>query len=173
MRPLGTCGGRDDETGDEKNDQFACHSLCTPGGAGRFPGAPAADLPRRGTRIAGPAVHRPISAGPIVRRSAGSRVELYGETGARVAQVSIRYAGPRGCERIASATLARATHRRSLSAARIRRPFGYFVATVPGTVRRVWADARSGSGHLLGSADFSKPLADGRPTTVFLERARP
>jgi hypothetical protein len=38
-------------------------------------------------------------------------------------------------------------------------PFGYIVATVPGTVRRAWADAGTGSGEL--------------PTTAFLQRARP
>ena len=97
----------------------------------------------------------------------------YGETGPRVAQVIIRYAGPHGCRRTPHATLARATDRRSLSAAGIRRPFGYFVATVPGRVRNARADARSGSGHLLGSANFSRLLADGRPTTVFLQGAEP
>jgi hypothetical protein len=120
-----------------------------------------------------PAVHRPVSAGPIVRRSADSPVELYGETGPRVTQVIVRYTGSGRRERTVRATLARATDPRSLAAARIRRPFGYFVATVPGTTRRAWADARSASGHLLGTADFSRLLADRHPTTVFLQRQQP
>jgi hypothetical protein len=136
-----------------------------------LPGGPRACGRAPSERV--PEVRRPISAGPIVRPSAGSAVELYGETGPRVAHVSIRYTGPRGCERTVHATLARATDRRSLSVARIRRPFGYFVATVPGSARRAWADARTRSGRLLGSADFSKRLADKRPTTVFIERAPP
>jgi hypothetical protein len=116
-----------------------------------------------------PEVHRPVSAGPIVRRSKNSPVELYGETGPRVAEVVVRYVA-RGCEGSVHATLARATDRRALAAARIRRPFGYFVATVPGGVRRASAEARSASGELLGSADLSRRLADGLATTVFLER---
>jgi len=136
-----------------------------------LPGGPRACGRAPSERV--PQEHRSISPGPIVRRSARSPVELYGETGPRVAQVIIRYAGGRRRERIVYATLARATDRRALSAARIRQPFGYFVATVPGTVRRAWADARTGSGEPLGSADFSKQLADGHPTTVFLRRARP
>ncbi len=119
-----------------------------------------------------PEVHRPVSAGPIVRRSENSPVELYGETGPRVATVTIRYVTPRRRERIIHATLARATDRSALAAARIRRPFGYFVATVPGGVRRASAEARSASGALLGSADFSELLADGLATTVFLARGR-
>jgi hypothetical protein len=136
-----------------------------------LPGGPRACGRAPSERV--PQVRRQISAGPIVRRSAGSPVELYGETGPRVAEVIIRYAGPRGCERTAHATLARALDPLALSEARIRRPFGYFVAKVPGSVRRAWADARTRSGDLLGSADFSKLLADGRPTTVFLQRAGP
>jgi hypothetical protein len=136
-----------------------------------LPGGPRACGRAPSERV--PQVRRQISAGPIVRRPAGSPVELYGETGPRVAEVIIRYAGPHGCERTAHATLARATDRRSLSAAGIRRPFGYFVATLPGPVRDARAEARSRSGNLLGRANFSKLLADGRPTTVFLERGRP
>jgi hypothetical protein len=136
-----------------------------------LPGGPRACGRAPSERV--PQVRRSISAGPIVRRSAGSPVELYDETGPRVAEVIIRYAGPHGCRRTAHATLARATDRRSLSAAGIRRPFGYFMATVQGRVRHAWADARSGSGHLLGSVNFSRLLADGRPTTVFLEREGP
>lgn len=136
-----------------------------------LPGGPRACGRAPSERV--PEVRRPISAGPIVRPSAGSAVELYGETGPRVVQVSIRYTAPRGCERTVQATLARATDRRSLSVARIRRPFGYFVATVPGSARRAWADARTGSGRRLGVADYSKLLADKRPTTVFIERAPP
>jgi hypothetical protein len=117
-----------------------------------------------------PEVRRAISAGPIVRRSEGSPIELYGETGAHVAGVIIRYVSPRERERTVHATLARVTDRRALAAAQIRRPFGYFVATVPGGVRHASAEARSSSGELLGSADFSTLLADGLATTVFLER---
>jgi hypothetical protein len=119
-----------------------------------------------------PPVHRPVSAGPIVRRSAGSPVELYGETVPRVARVVIRYGGPGFRERTVEATLARATDPHRLAAARIRRGFGYFVATVPGSTRRARADARSASGCLLGSADFSKLLGDEHPMTAFLMRAR-
>jgi hypothetical protein len=68
------------------------------------------------------------------------------------------------------ATLARATDRRALDAAGIRRPFGYFVATVPGSVSGAWADARAASAEQLGTADFSRLIAGGRPTSVFLQR---
>ena len=135
-----------------------------PGGPRACGRAPSERVPRE---------RRPVSAGPIVKRSARGPVELYGETRARVARVTIRYIGSHCVERTVRATLARATDRRALSAARIREPFGYFVATVPGTVRRAWADARTASGDLLGSADFSTLLADRRPTTVFLQGADP
>ena len=136
-----------------------------------LPGGPRACGRAPSERV--PPVRRPISRGPIVRRSAGGPVELYGETGPRVTRVTIRYIGRRYRERTVQATLARATNRRALSAARIRRPFGYFVATVPGNARRAWADARNASGDLLGSADFSRLLADAHPMTAFLERGEP
>jgi hypothetical protein len=117
-----------------------------------------------------PEVRRAISAGPIVRRSKGSPIELYGETGPRVAGVIIRYVSPRERERTVHATLARVTDRRALAAGQIRRPFGYFVGTVPGGVRSASAAARSASGEPLGTADFSPLIADGLATTVFLER---
>jgi hypothetical protein len=82
----------------------------------------------------------------------------------------VRYATLRRRRGIVPATLARATDRRALAAARIRRPFGCFVATVPGGVRHASAEALSGSSERLGSADFSSLLADGLATTVFLER---
>jgi hypothetical protein len=38
MRSLGAGGGRDEESGDEENDQFACHALSTRAAPARFPG---------------------------------------------------------------------------------------------------------------------------------------
>jgi hypothetical protein len=133
-----------------------------------LPGGPRACGRAPSERV--PEVRRAISAGPIVRRSAGGPVELYGETSARVTDVVIRYTGATHRERMVHATLARATARHALEAAGIRRPFGYFVATVPGTTRQARAEARAASGQVLAGADFSRLLADGRPTTVFLER---
>src|SRR5215207_5460553 len=87
-----------------------------------LPGGPRACGRAPSERV--PQEHRSISPGPIVRRSARSPVELYGETGPRLAQVIIRYAGGRRRERIVYATLARAAwQRRLLEAARRRTPY--------------------------------------------------
>lgn len=117
-----------------------------------------------------PAVHRPVSAGPFVRVSRHAPVELYGETGPRVEQVIVRYAGPWRGERMTYATLLRVHDPLVLSAEGIRRPFGVYYARIPARARRAWADAYTDRGFRLGTADFSRMLRSRRPYVAFLSR---
>jgi hypothetical protein len=136
-----------------------------------LPGGPRACARAPSERV--PAVRRPVSAGPIVRATRRAPVELYGETGPRVRQVVVRYTGPWRGERMVYATLLRAHDRFALALARIRRPFGVFYARIPPTARRAWADALTGQGHRLGTADFSRMLRAPGPSVSFLQHAQP
>jgi hypothetical protein len=115
-----------------------------------------------------PAMRRPISAGPIVRASRHAPVELFGETGPRTRLVVVRYTGPWRGERMSYATLLRIADPFALAAAGIRRPFGVFYACIPGSARRAWADALTGRGYRLGTADFSRLLAGRHPQRNFM-----
>lgn len=132
-----------------------------------------AGLPR-GTRASGrapservPPARDAIGGGAIVRRSAGARLELYGETAPNVRRVLVRYRVSHGRPVQRPATLIRARDRAALSAARIREPFGYFVGAVPARPGQVSALALDGSGVVLGRLGFDRFAGDMHPT-VFI-----
>lgn len=119
-----------------------------------------------------PSVRRAISASAIVRAARRGPVELWGETGPRVREVIVRYAGPWRRERAVRATLLQARDPWALAANGIRRPFGVFHARIPGKARVARADASAGPpagrGRRLGSASFSRLLADPHLQRSFL-----
>jgi hypothetical protein len=127
-----------------------------------------------GTRACGrapservPPARDAIDGGAIVRRSARAPLELYGETAPSVRRVLLRYRLPHGRRASRPATLIRAIDRDGLSAAGIRRPFGYFVGAVPPRARHVSAVALDSSGELLGQLGFDRLARDMDPT-VFI-----
>lgn len=115
-----------------------------------------------------PPVHRAVSAGPIVRLARRGPMELYGETGPRVRRVLVRYRGPWRGERTVHATLLEARDPWTLAAEAIRRPFGVFHARIPGRASAARADAYSGRGLRLGTASFSRLIADPHVQRSFL-----
>jgi len=127
-----------------------------------------------GTRACGrapservPPARRALGGGAIVRRSAGAPLELYGEARSNVRRVVLRYRLPQGGPGEREAILIRVTDRAALKAARIRRPFGYFVGAVPPRARRVTAVALDGSGDPAGRLGFDR-IARSMHPTVFI-----
>lgn len=124
-----------------------------------------------GTRACGrapservPPTRAAIGGGAIVRRSAGSRLELYGETAPHVRRVVLHYRLPRGRPSQRPATLIRARDHTALRAARIRTSFGYFVGSVAPRAIRVSAEARDSSGTVLGRLRFDRLARSMHPT---------
>jgi hypothetical protein len=127
-----------------------------------------------GTRACGrapnervPAAREAIGGGAIVRRPAGVELELYGETAANVRRVLLRYRLPQGRPGQRPATLIPVRDRAALRAARIRKPFGYFVGAVPPRAGQVSAVALDTSGKVLGQLGFDRLARDMHPT-VFI-----
>ena len=102
-----------------------------------------------------------------MRRSPDAPLELYGETLAKVEQVVLRYRLPGGWVGRRFATLIRVTDRSALDAAGIRKPFGYFVGTVPPRAREVYAVALDHSAQKLGRLAYDR-LARDMPPRVFI-----
>jgi len=114
-----------------------------------------------------PPARRALGGGAIVRRTAHAPLELYGEARSNVRRVVLRYRLPRGDVGEREATLIRVTDRAVLQAARIRRPFGYFVGVVPARARRVFAVALDGSGEEAGRLGYDR-LARSMHPRVFI-----
>ncbi len=129
-----------------------------PGGTRGCARAPRERVPPFRAAIGGPA---------IVRRPSRAPLELYGETAPAVDLLVLRYQLPDGDRARRPATLIRISDRSALRAAGIRRPFGYFVGTVPRQAKQVVAEARGGSGEVLGRFVFDR-LAAGMHPTVFI-----
>jgi hypothetical protein len=129
-----------------------------PGGTRACGRAPSERVPPARAALTGPA---------IVRRSARAGLELYGETAPDVRLVLVRYRLPHGRQRQNRATVIQVGDRAALRAAGIRRPFGYFIGTVPPRARQVLAVARGRSGEILGRLEFDR-LARGMHPTVFI-----
>jgi hypothetical protein len=136
-----------------------------------LPGGPRACARAPSERV--PAVHRPVSRGPIVRLSRHSPAELYGETGPGVDRVIVRYGVPGRSGQTVRAMLLRARDPLRLAFARIRRPFGVYYARIPGQARRAHAVALDSRGRRLGSADFSKLLRSRGPFVALLQHGQP
>ena len=66
-----------------------------------------------------------------------------------------------------AATLIRVRDRRALKAARIERPVGYFLGSVPDGAKQIWAEARDSAGRVLDRFDFD-PIAQSMHPTVFI-----
>jgi hypothetical protein len=130
-----------------------------------------------GTRACGrvpservPQVRAGIGGPVIVQRSPGAPIELYGETGGEAQRVTIRYrTSADGPVRQRRAALLRARDDESLEAAGIRRPFGYFIGSVPPTAQDIVATARTRSGDVIDRADFD-PIVDSMPPRAFIVR---
>ena len=135
-----------------------------------LPDGPRACARAPGERV--PAVRRHISAGPIVRRSIRSGVEVYGETSAEVDRVLLRYRLPGGRRATTRATLIEADSAAARAAAGIDEPFAVFVGQIPSRARHVVAEGQDRSGHTLGRAQFSGLMRDGRATTAFVAESR-
>ena len=131
-----------------------------PGGPRACGSAPSERVPPSRAAIAGEA---------IVRRSPTARLELYGETAPSVRRVVLRYRLPGGRAGERSATLIRMTNKVALTAARIRKPFGYFVGSVPSRAKEIVAEGRESTGEPLGRFSFD-PIVRSMHPTVFIVR---
>jgi hypothetical protein len=101
--------------------------------------------------------------------SAGSRIELCGETNAVVRRVLVRFRhGTRVHRR--RATLVEARDARALRAARIGEPFGYFIALVPAGARDIVAEGW-GADRRLGTLRFD-PIVRSMHPRVFISAPR-
>ncbi len=145
----------------------------SPGSGGAGPCLRIVGLPG-GTRGCGyapservPPVTEAIGGEAAVRRGPGRPLELYGETTAAVSRITLSYRLPNGCTRHKRATLIRVRDRATLRAAKIRKPFGYFVAAVPAHARDVSAEARTRSGAVLDRSSFDR-LAGNKLTDYFI-----
>lgn len=118
-----------------------------------------------------PAERGPIGGAAIVRRAAGARIELYGETAPDVRSVRVCFRGGRGRRECRAASLMRARDRQALAAAGIRRPFGYFVGFAPSRAKGIYGAALGECGRVLGRVDFDR-LVRGMHPTVFILRTR-
>lgn len=128
-----------------------------PGGTRGCGRAPSERVPQFRRAIGGPAIVRPPE-GPL---------ELYGETSPAVDLLVLRYQLPDRGRARRRATLVRMRERSALRAAGIRRPFGYFVGTVPRQAKQVVAEARGESGEVLGRFAFDGIISSMHPT-VFI-----
>ena len=130
-----------------------------------------------GTRACGrapservPPARGAIGGGAIVRRSASAQLELYGETAPNVRRVILRYRLPHGRAGERPAALIRVIDRAALTAAGIRKPFGYFVGAVPPRAAQISAVALDASGDLLGRLGFDRLARDLHPTGFIVKR---
>ena len=139
----------------------ACINIAgLPGGTRACGVAPSDRVPRPRTHLIGDAV---------VQRSPGAPLELYGAAAPDVQSVVLRFQSPRRRPGQRAATLIRARDRGALKAARIERPFGYFLGSVPDGAEQIWADARDGAGRVVGRFDFD-PLRSMHPTVFIAEK---
>jgi len=84
-----------------------------------------------------------------------------------VRRVVLRYQLERGRRAHRAAALLRVTSGAGLTAAGIRRPFGYFIGSVPTRARRISAEAHDGAGKVLGRFAFD-PIVRSMHPTVFI-----
>lgn len=129
-----------------------------------------------GTRACGrapsgrvPEVRRAIGGPAFVQRSPRGPIEVYGETTANIRQVTVSYRLPDGPRHRKAATLIRASDRRALAKAGVRKPFGYFVGSVPPRAVEISAEARGCSGKVLARLAYDR-LVGGMHPTVFISR---
>lgn len=129
-----------------------------------------------GTRACGrapservPEVRRALGGPQFVRRFPRGRIEVYGETTAKVDRVSVSYRLRGGGLRRRAATLIQARNPEALAKAGVRKPFGYFVGLVPPRARQITAEARDYSGKILARFGYDAAVRSWNPT-VFIAR---
>lgn len=117
-----------------------------------------------------PPVRGDVSGPTIVQRTTNAPIELYGETGSDARRVTIRYLASDGVVRRKRATLLRAHGHEALEAAGIRRPFGYFVGSVPASADGIVATAHTRSGDVVGRAGYDALVGSMDPTVFIAQR---
>jgi hypothetical protein len=116
-----------------------------------------------------PAVRKAIGGPVIARLAPDTRLELYGETRPMVRRVGVRFRLPSGKRGRRTAAIIRVDNRDALHAARIREPFGYFIAFVPARAENVVATARDANEVVLGRLGYD-PIVDSLHPHAFIAR---
>lgn len=106
-----------------------------------------------------------IIADSLAQRNKAAPLELYGAASLKVRRILVRHAGPSTRVRTTPARLIRITDEDALAAAKLRRPFAYFVAELPAATSSAKAIARGSRGAIIGKVSFlPRPFHDLRRT---------
>ncbi|MGH2961326.1 MAG: hypothetical protein ACRDL3_03900 [Solirubrobacterales bacterium] len=118
-----------------------------------------------------PPITGPVVAQAVAQSGKQAALEVYGATGADVAEVRVIYTVGGSSKRV-SATLLQVADEEVLSQARISEPFTYFLAELPAQASDVRAIALDVAGEQRGSDDFDRYMGEARRQAFIEVRIR-